>query len=62
MKKQTLIRAVVYSAILAWPAVEGYRLYRVQQQLASSTEVYSKVSQRLAKAKASTQVARAPGQ
>jgi hypothetical protein len=62
MKKNTLIRVVVYSAILAWPAVESYRLYRTQQQLATSTEVYGKVSQRLAKAKATTQVARAPGQ
>ena len=62
MKAQALIRIVVYSAIIAWPAVEGYRLYEAHQQLADSTKVYSKVSQRLAKAKAAVQVARAPGQ
>ncbi len=59
MKNKTWIRAVVYSAILAWPAVETYRWYQAHQQLAASTELERKVSTRLAssKAKATTQVA-----
>ena len=59
MKKTTWIRAVVYSAILAWPAVETYRCYKAHQQLAANTELEAKVSTRLAaaKAKATTQVA-----
>lgn len=50
---------MVYCAILAWPAVETYRWYQVQQALAASTELERKVSTRLAeaKAKANTQVA-----
>jgi hypothetical protein len=60
MKKTTWIRAVVYSAILAWPAVETYRWYQAHQALAASTELERKVSTRLAesKAKQNTQVAR----
>ena len=60
MKNKTLLRAVLYSAILAWPAVETYRCYQAHQALNASTELERKVSTRLAEAKAkqTTQVAR----
>jgi hypothetical protein len=37
--KKNLIRVVVAVGILAWPAVEGYRLHVAKKQLAESQRI-----------------------
>ena len=52
MNKKNLVRTVVLLGLVAWPAVESYRLWEAQQDLASRIKVESKVTTRLAMAKA----------
>jgi len=52
MSVRISVRVLVWSAVLAWPAVETYRLYHAKQELASSTQLQEKVSARLADARA----------
>ena len=52
MNKKNLVRTVVLLALIAWPAVESYRLWEAQLDLASRLAVESKVTTRLAMAKA----------
>jgi regulatory protein YycH of two-component signal transduction system YycFG len=52
MNKKNLVRTVVLLGLVAWPAVESYRLWEARQDLASRQKVESKVTTRLAMAKA----------
>ena len=52
MNKKNLVRTVVLLGLVAWPAVESYRLWEAQQDLASRIKVESKMTTRLAMAKA----------
>ena len=52
MNKKNLVRTVVLLAIFAWPAVESLRLWEAQQDLANRQKVETKVTTRLAMAKA----------
>ena len=52
MNKKNLVRTVVLLALVAWPAVESFRLWEAQQDLASRQKVEAKVSTRLAMTKA----------
>ncbi|HUR44614.1 MAG TPA: hypothetical protein VMZ27_01970 [Candidatus Saccharimonadales bacterium] len=52
MNKKNLVRTVVMLALIAWPAVESFRLWEARQDLASRQKVESKVTTRLAMAKA----------
>jgi regulatory protein YycH of two-component signal transduction system YycFG len=52
MNKKNLVRTVVLFGLVAWPAVESYRLWEAQQDLASRQKVEAKVTTRLAMAKA----------
>jgi hypothetical protein len=41
--KKNLIRVVVAVGILAWPAVEGYRLHVAKKQLVESQQLHKNV-------------------
>jgi len=41
--KKNLVRVVVLAGILAWPAVEGYRLHAAKKQLAQSEKLQKQV-------------------
>jgi hypothetical protein len=41
--KTNVIRVVVVAGILAWPAVEGYRLHVAKKQLAASEQLNKNV-------------------
>jgi hypothetical protein len=41
--KKNLVRVVVLAGILAWPAVEGYRLHVAKKQLAESQKLQKHV-------------------
>ncbi len=56
---KNLIRTLVVVALFAWPAVETYRWYAAEQDLAARKQIESKVLQRLALAKQKGQVAQA---
>ena len=43
MNKKNWIRAVVLTGLIAWPAVEGYRLHVAKKQLAQSEQLQKKV-------------------
>ncbi len=47
MNTKNWIRIGVLIGLLAWPAVESYRLYVAQQQLEASLQLQSKVNGRL---------------
>jgi hypothetical protein len=47
MNTKNWIRIGVLTALLAWPAVESYRLYVAQQQLEASLKLQSQVNGRL---------------
>jgi len=47
MNTKNWIRIGVLTGLLAWPAVESYRLYVAQQQLEASLQLQSKVNGRL---------------
>jgi hypothetical protein len=44
MNKKNCIRVIVLAGILAWPAVEGYRLHVAKQELAKSEQLQKKVA------------------
>jgi hypothetical protein len=44
MNKKNWIRLIVLAGILAWPAVEGYRLHVAKKQLAASEQLQKKVT------------------
>jgi hypothetical protein len=48
---KNLIRILVLAAIFAWPAVETYRWYAAEQDLAARKQVEVKVMRNLAAAK-----------
>ena len=48
---KNLIRAIVWAAILAWPAVETYKWYSAEQDLTARRQVEAKVLHRLAAAR-----------
>jgi len=54
---KTLIRTLVWTAIIAWPSVETYRWYAAEQDLASRLQVEAKVMHRLAMTKQKVQMA-----
>ena len=41
--KKNLVRVIVLAGILAWPAVEGYRLHVAKKQLAESQKLQKHV-------------------
>ena len=41
--KKNIIRVAVLAGVLAWPAVEGYRLHVAKKQLAQSEQLQKKV-------------------
>ena len=41
--KKNIIRVAVLAGILAWPAVEGYRLHGAKKQLAESEQLQKHV-------------------
>ena len=41
--KKNIIRVAVLAGVLAWPAVEGYRLHVAKQQLAESEQLQKHV-------------------
>jgi hypothetical protein len=51
MNKKNWIRVVVLTGLLAWPAVEVYRLHQVKKQLAQSEKLHAKVMLALEAAK-----------
>lgn len=51
MNKKNWIRVVVLTGLLAWPAVEGYRLHVAKKQLAQSEQLHKKVTLALEAAK-----------
>lgn len=58
MNSKNCIRIVVLLALLAWPAVESYRLYEAKQDLAARLALETKVTQKLVMSKQKQQVAR----
>ena len=54
---KNLIRTLVWTAIFAWPAVETYRWYQAEQDLAERQSIENKVMHRLAMSKQKVQVA-----
>ena len=44
MNKKNCIRVVVLAGLLAWPAVEAYRLHVAKQELAKSEQLQKKVA------------------
>jgi hypothetical protein len=57
MKSKNCIRTLVVAALIAWPAVETYRLYAANQELAASNKLQQTVSAKLAQLRSTTQVA-----
>jgi hypothetical protein len=57
MSTRNWIRTAVVVGLVAWPAVEGYRLFVAQQQLAQAVQQNERVSTKLAQAR-SEQMAR----
>ena len=41
--KKNIVRIAVLAGILAWPAVEGYRLHAAKKQLAESEQLQKRV-------------------
>ncbi len=63
MKKQTCIGIVAIVAIVAWPAVETYRLSVAQKDLGARLEMEAQVTHRVALARSkSASVAKASNQ
>jgi hypothetical protein len=60
MKSKNCIRIAVLVALVAWPAVETYRLYAANQDLVASRKLQQSVSTRLAQLRSTTQVATRP--
>jgi hypothetical protein len=58
MKSKNCIRIAVLAALLAWPAVETYRLYAAKKELAVSAKLEQSVSEQVAQNRAKTQVAK----
>lgn len=50
--KRISIRMAVLAAILAWPAVLSFEVWKAEQQLEAATKVEQKVNVRLADARA----------
>jgi len=50
--KRISIRMAVLAAILAWPAVLSFEVWKAEQQLEAATKIEQKVSVRLADARA----------
>jgi len=50
--KKFSIRLVILAAILAWPAVLSFQVWKAEQQLDAATKIEQKVSVRLADARA----------
>jgi len=60
MKSKNCIRIAVLTALLAWPAVETYRLYAARQELTASNKLQQSVNARLAQLRSTTQIATRP--
>jgi regulatory protein YycH of two-component signal transduction system YycFG len=50
--KKFSIRLVILAAILAWPAVLSFQVWKAEQQFDAATKIEQKVSVRLADARA----------
>ena len=60
MKNKSLIRAVVIAGVLAWPALETYRLVEARQQASASTQLERAVTAQLRAVKGEAVAAVAP--